>query len=62
MYPSQYIMESLDEMRDYILACRNIDIFRTRSKEGGDFVSHYYGIEKFVAQYLDRQPGPISVP
>lgn len=62
MYPNQYIFDSLADMRDYVLECRDYEVFKARAKEGGDYVEDRYRMERFIELYTSTMPIPHSVP
>lgn len=62
MYPSQYIMSNLNDMTNYILECRDYSLYKERGREGQQYVSENYSIDKFLELYTKTVPTPYSVP
>ena len=62
MYPNQYIFESLADMRDYVLECRDFEVFQARAKDGAVYVEDRYSMERFIELYTTTMPIPHSVP
>lgn len=62
MYPNEYIFDSLIEMRDYVLECRDFEIFERRRRAGDEYVQSRYSMERFKELYCEAIPVPYSVP
>lgn len=62
MYPSQYIISSIGEMREYILECRDYGEFERRSESGYLYVEENYSVSRFLELYTEAMPAPYSVP
>lgn len=53
IYPSRYIKNSVDEIRDAIYENRYLDSFANESVEGSDFVRETYDIVRFSRDYIE---------
>lgn len=53
VYPSEYILDDVESMRDYILECRDYEVFKERAAAGHEFVRAEYSRERFVERFLD---------
>ena len=62
MYPNEYLFDTLTAMRDYVLECRDFEVFEERRRSGDDYVSSRYSMERFKTLYSDALPVPYSVP
>lgn len=62
MYPNEYIFNILDGMRDYILECRDFEVFESRRQSGDAYVQTRYSMERFKKLYRESIPVPYSVP
>lgn len=61
MYPSEYIFDSLESMRDYVLECRDYDVFTARAAVGTQYVRDNYSMERFVELFKRFSPVPASI-
>lgn len=52
IYPSRYVMPSVEAMRDKILGLQNAAAFDEEAREGADFVRENYSLDAFVAEYV----------
>lgn len=62
MYPQAYIFDSIDEMRDYILECRDFEVFEERRVLGYEYVKSRFSMERFKQLYTSSMPTAYSVP
>lgn len=61
MYPNQYIFNSLEAMRDYVLECREFKVFKGNASSGHTYVREKYSMDRFVELYKRFLPVPASI-
>ncbi|SDL86413.1 Glycosyl transferase family 2 [Corynebacterium mycetoides] len=62
MYPEEYVLSSLGEMRDYILECRDFRVFEQKRLAGDEYVNSRFSMKEFLRLYKMALPIPYSVP
>lgn len=61
MYPNQYIFDSLESMRDYVLESRDYEKFKANAQAGARFVRDNYSMERFIELFVRFLPVPNSL-
>ncbi len=61
-YPGKYVFDSVDEMAQFILRCRDSKVYETERLEGLALVSDMYGEKNFETDLLRNLPAPKRVP
>lgn len=62
MYPRKYIFDRIVDMRDFVLSCRDFEVFKAEAKEGIEYVETRYPMARFLELYDQNLPVPYSVP
>ncbi|WP_394277415.1 glycosyltransferase [Luteococcus sp.] len=60
IHPNKYICRDVAQMRDRILALRDLDTFTAEAQEGVAFVRENFSLERFVADYTELIHGLID--